>query len=656
MIRKNTLQIAENFAHESYRKDVLYREWNTKIDGLYGKISEYLPPNPYLKTDKKIITTTEGEKFTLINPAYMTRMVHDLGKKNLNIVGHITSLDPIRPENRADEWEQKVLQEFEQGKKEATTISHQKEGKSFRFMAPLYINNSCLKRHSYEQEDLGKVRGGISVTFPLNIFKAHTNKQLLHLFISFFFIWLSGTAMILYSKTKIRQMVHRRLQLITKIIDNEKKYHSFFDNMLSNCILLERRNKTFIVKAINSQALNTENLKLEEIINHSIHDLFNKRKNKDLFYSIEMVWSTGDELFLPEIEFTDKNKTYWRSYQIYRQQDENVVLVYQDTTEQHEREKELQLMKSAIEQSMSLILITDSDGHIFYTNPMFQKTTEYTIEELSGQNAKIFQSGEHSAEFYENLWKTILSGETWHGEFHNRTKSGKLYWENAIITPIFDKKGTITHFIKIGKDVTEEKKFLMALEKNEKRFRTIVETSHDAMVIFDHQKITFFNKAFLEMVESEAENIKNQSITDFFPNQLPDTGPTAPKRVESLLHTASGKKIDVEITATELELDNIPSVLFILRDITAHNNLLKTLRSTIENTKGLNGLIPICASCKNIRDDEKEDKPWMTPEAYIHERLPNVDFTHSICPDCIKKHYPEFYAIKFGKEHRHSEE
>ena len=119
----STVDVARSSANQSYSKDLVYRRWATVYGGVYAPITPETPPNPYLSdVPERDISTPSGEKLTLINPAYMTRQVHELGKKDFGIIGHITSLKPIRPENVPDEWERSALQAFEQGKKEVSAL------------------------------------------------------------------------------------------------------------------------------------------------------------------------------------------------------------------------------------------------------------------------------------------------------------------------------------------------------------------------------------------------------------------------------------------------------------------------------------------------------------------------------------------------------
>ena len=122
---------------------------------------------------------------------------------------------------------------------------------------------------------------------------------------------------------------------------------------------------------------------------------------------------------------------------------------------QRAAQERLRKLSGAVEQSPVSVVITDTSGAIEYVNPMFTRTTGYTLEEVRGQNPRVLGSGEKPAQDYQELWRTILDGKVWHGEFHNRRKNGELYWETASISPIRDSMGQVTHFVAVKEDVTK---------------------------------------------------------------------------------------------------------------------------------------------------------------------------------------------------------
>lgn len=136
----------------------------------------------------------------------------------------------------------------------------------------------------------------------------------------------------------------------------------------------------------------------------------------------------------------------------------NLVLVRAERFEQVS-----QRLQAACEQSPASIVITDAKGNIEYVNPKFEQVTGYSAAEVMGKNPRVLKAGDMTAEGYQQLWETISAGKEWHGEFHNRSKTGELFWEWASISPIKNDAGEITHYVAVKEDITERKKSEEAL-------------------------------------------------------------------------------------------------------------------------------------------------------------------------------------------------
>ncbi|MDD2358022.1 MAG: sensor domain-containing diguanylate cyclase [Thiovulaceae bacterium] len=130
-----------------------------------------------------------------------------------------------------------------------------------------------------------------------------------------------------------------------------------------------------------------------------------------------------------------------------------------------EMQMELKKLSKAIEVSGDSVMITDANGIIEYVNPAFEKETKYSYKESVGQKPSILKSGFHSLSYYEKLWSTLLSGESFNGYVVNKKKDGELYHEFKSIVPIFDDKGKIVNFVSTGKDITERVNLEKKLEK-----------------------------------------------------------------------------------------------------------------------------------------------------------------------------------------------
>lgn len=135
----------------------------------------------------------------------------------------------------------------------------------------------------------------------------------------------------------------------------------------------------------------------------------------------------------------------------------NAGALREETRRLKRTEEELHKLSRAIEQSPAVILITDREGAIEYVNPAFTEVTGYTFAEVRGRRPSLLKSGEMPDAVYRELWAAITAGRQWRGDFHNRKKNGELFWESAIVSPIHDEHGTITHFLAVKEDITARK-------------------------------------------------------------------------------------------------------------------------------------------------------------------------------------------------------
>jgi two-component system cell cycle sensor histidine kinase/response regulator CckA len=131
-------------------------------------------------------------------------------------------------------------------------------------------------------------------------------------------------------------------------------------------------------------------------------------------------------------------------------------------------EETLQKLRSSVEQSPDLVMITNSAGILEYVNPAFEKLTGYTTTEVIGQTLGILKSDQQSGELYEEMWNTVLSGNVFHGTVMNRKKNGETFIIEKAITPMRNPEGQITHFISTGRDITDQRKLESQLHQSQK--------------------------------------------------------------------------------------------------------------------------------------------------------------------------------------------
>ena len=158
---------SELLARTAAAKDVELRDWMAVLGGIFAPVTEATPPNPYLSPVDREIAGPDGRLLTKMNPAYVTRLLHERWGNKYGMIGHITSLQPIRPQNAAQPWEAEALSELtRRGGGEYYAIHVEKGARYMRHMTPLVARPGCLTCHTTQGYKVGDIMGGISNTMP----------------------------------------------------------------------------------------------------------------------------------------------------------------------------------------------------------------------------------------------------------------------------------------------------------------------------------------------------------------------------------------------------------------------------------------------------------------------------------------------------------
>lgn len=153
-------------AQSHFNNIVLTRRWSARHGGVYVEKKDGIQSNPYLVNPD--IQCVDGRTYTLKNPALMTREISLLADTDGLYKFHITSLKPLNPGNAPDAFEKSALESFETGNRETFTIVRNGGTTVYRYMAPLTVEQSCLKCHAVQGYKVGDIRGGISVSFDIS--------------------------------------------------------------------------------------------------------------------------------------------------------------------------------------------------------------------------------------------------------------------------------------------------------------------------------------------------------------------------------------------------------------------------------------------------------------------------------------------------------
>lgn len=460
----SVFELARIEARSHFEKDVLYRRWAAMRGGIYVPPTASTPPNPHLAflPDRDVVTTT-GKKLTLINPAYMTRQVHELSRLAQGVQGHITSLKPMNPANAPDAWEKRALLAFETGAPEVVSLENIGGSPFLRYMHVLKTEAACLKCHDRQGYAEGDVRGGISVSVPfapyLNIARAHQQALLLgHSgigLLGLLGLWLGG-----------RRLRQSEEQLKRSIVEAEHlaKRDDLLLSSLGEGVYGVDRNGNCIF--INPAALTMLGLREDEVLGKNQHELFHSRRPDGSHYPIEqcpisLTLMDGQQR-QAEDAFLRRDTLFPVHYLVTPMRDEfnivGAVVVFQDLSERRQAELEY---KTMLQTATDGYLVIDAEGRLTDTNDAYCVMLGYSRGELLHMRVADVDANESPAELSRRNREIRARGHARY-ETRHRRKDGSVIDVEISSTFLDIQGGVLITFIR---DITERKQIELQIRQ-----------------------------------------------------------------------------------------------------------------------------------------------------------------------------------------------
>jgi len=331
--------------------------------------------------------------------------------------------------------------------------------------------------------------------------------------------------------------------------------------------------------------------------------------------------------------------------------------------------KERNLLRTLIDNLPDAVFVKDLECRKIIANPVDVRCMGAQSEaEVIGKTDHVFFSADIAATSFAEDQSVIQSGKPILGrEGYYFDKQGNKLNILSFKIPLRDEHGTIVGIVGATHDITEQKRAQEALQHERMILRTLIDNIPDAIYVKD----TAYRKIIANLADvhnigfhSEAEVLGKDDF-ELYPKELAEgfvaddrtviqTGQPVIHREEFVIDKQGEKHwLDTSKLPLRDEKGQIIGLVGVGRDITERKKaeaerekLITELQDALADVKLLSGLVPICASCKKIRDDQGY---WTQIESYIQDRS-DAKFSHSICPDCAQKLYPQYMAKIKEKE------
>ena len=303
-------------------------------------------------------------------------------------------------------------------------------------------------------------------------------------------------------------------------------------------------------------------------------------------------------------------------------------------------------LRALVDASDDAIIGKTLDGIIVSWNKGAEKIYGYKAEEILGHPISVLIPAGRRSEFPE-IMKRLRCGEHIEKYENTRThKDGHPIDISVTISPVKNKAGLVVGASVVARDITEQKQAQNALRQSEERFRVALKSAPVVVSSQDLQlRYTWFNSPYLFRSE---EDLLGRTDADVFDGEE-GARLTAIKKEALRTGTESHSEVTVTVKGVKHHFDlvveplrdpkgKLLGVLCSAIETTYLKETIVKLQDALNEVQLLKGLLHICANCKRIKDEEEQ---WQVLEVYLQAHS-EAKFTHGLCPDCLRKLYPEY--------------
>lgn len=464
-----------------------YRNWIIHNGGVYVPVTDKVQPSPWLShLPERDITTADGKDLTLLNSSYALRLVQEMmaaggGKVRM----HISSLRPINPANTADAWERKALESFAQGGKESASVDVMDGMTYFRYMKPMVTDDSCMKCHAKYGDKLGDIRGGVSVSLPIDQVLLAARGEQQSLVWGHGLIWLIGIVGLVLGGRHQQQAAlaveksEAQVTLLTNSIA-----HAIYGTDLNGCCTFAN-DACLEMLGYNAQA---------EILGKDMHALIHHTTREGTpcpkaYCEIAQALADGRSISGEGELFWRRDGTffpvaYWAYPVMLQGRIEGSVVTFLDMTEQIEVKDALKksqaLLDSMIENIPAMVFLKRAEDLRFELfNLAGEKLLGYSRESLIGKNDYDLFPKAQADDFVKSDRAVLESRRMLEiPEEPVKTADGAEKWLHTYKIALVDEHNRPSHLLGISLDISDRKRAEDQLRESESKLAEAQRMAH----------------------------------------------------------------------------------------------------------------------------------------------------------------------------------
>lgn len=267
---------------------------------------------------------------------------------------------------------------------------------------------------------------------------------------------------------------------------------------------------------------------------------------------------------------------------------DEVIVIVRDVTERKKSEERINMLALAVKNSADCIAITDKDYKIIFVNDSFSQVYGFEKEEIVGQPISVINSKNNLPEVVHSLYSALVKKKVWTGEVFSVRKDGNDFPVQLSLAPVITDKGELIAIVGVLRDVTERKQSEVALRNSEQRYRLLIETVNEGILVAQNGFLKFANPMMQEITGFTHEELLTLPFVDFvyhedrqivISNHLKRLkGEPFLPRYQFRIMKKDGSTRKIEMNGIVIEWEGQPATLNMLTDITERTQAEEALQ------------------------------------------------------------------------------